>query len=247
MPLANEGWLWSSWETFWGVTWTLCIFREFPDGKVGKEIPESWRLEFLEKFPANYFASSDAKDNTSGPLNRGGISDLLLLRTLLVICQKSREPSFWKVIDFFVIIIITKFGSFKNPFTSINILFKLTLDANYLFYWYKRKTWFLWVKATASATENHRGKWGLASDLQWGTYISVPTWNHSENSAVAACRSHKFKDILLWDNSQMNTKAIPMNTIIVISCTMKRGIRFLSLTESQWKLRQHYDQNFWKS
>ena len=51
-------------------------------------IPES--LEFLEKFLANNFALTDAEDNTSGPLNRGGIADLPLLRTLLAICQKSR-------------------------------------------------------------------------------------------------------------------------------------------------------------
>ena len=49
----------------------------------------SSRLEFLEKFLANNFALSDAKDNISQPLNRGGIADLPLLRTLLVICQKS--------------------------------------------------------------------------------------------------------------------------------------------------------------
>ena len=34
-----------------------------------KEIPESSRLEFLEKFSANNFALSDAEDNTSGPTN----------------------------------------------------------------------------------------------------------------------------------------------------------------------------------
>ena len=55
----------------------------------GKEIPESSRLGFLEKFLANNFALSDAEDNTSGTLNRGGIADLPLLRTLLAICQKS--------------------------------------------------------------------------------------------------------------------------------------------------------------
>ena len=42
----------------------------------------------------NNFTSSDAEDNTSMLLNRGGIADLPLLRTLLAICQKSREPSF---------------------------------------------------------------------------------------------------------------------------------------------------------
>ena len=59
------------------------------EGKTGKEITESSRLEFLEKFSANNFALSDAEDNTFGPLNRRGIGDLAMLRTLLAIHQKS--------------------------------------------------------------------------------------------------------------------------------------------------------------
>ena len=69
--------------------------------ETGKEIPESSRSEFLVKFSANNFALSDAEDNTSGPLNRGGIADLSLFRTLLAIRQKSQEPSFWEVMDSF--------------------------------------------------------------------------------------------------------------------------------------------------
>ena len=74
----------------------LCSFRLVLEGKTGKEI--------LEKFLANNFAFSDAEDNTSGPLNRGDIADLPLLRTLLAIYQKSREPSFWEVMDSFVLV-----------------------------------------------------------------------------------------------------------------------------------------------
>ena len=85
-----------------GVTEILCSFKLVLEGKTGKEIPESSRLEFLEKFSANNFALSDAEDNTSGPLNRGGIADLPLLRTLLGIRQKSREPSFWEAMKSFV-------------------------------------------------------------------------------------------------------------------------------------------------
>ena len=44
--------------------------------KPGKEIPESSKLEFLEKFSANDFALSDAEENTSGTLNRGVVADL---------------------------------------------------------------------------------------------------------------------------------------------------------------------------
>ena len=68
-----------------GVTEILCSFKLVLEGKTGKETPDSSRLEFLVKFSANNFALSDAEDNTSGPLNRGGIADLPLLRTLLAI------------------------------------------------------------------------------------------------------------------------------------------------------------------
>ena len=68
--------------TILGVTEILCSFRLVLRGKTGKEIPESSRSEFLEKSLANNFALSDAEDNTSRSLNRGGIADLPLWRTL---------------------------------------------------------------------------------------------------------------------------------------------------------------------
>ena len=72
-----------------GVTEILHRSRLVLGGKAGKEIPESSRLEFIEKFLANNFALSAAEDNNSRLLNRGGIADLPLLRTLLAICHKS--------------------------------------------------------------------------------------------------------------------------------------------------------------
>ena len=75
-------------STILGVKEILCSFRLVLKGKACKEILESSRLEFLERFSANNSALSDAED-LSGPLNRGGIADLPLLRTLLVIRQKS--------------------------------------------------------------------------------------------------------------------------------------------------------------
>ena len=68
-----------------GVTEIFCSFRLVLEGKTGKEIPESAKLEFLEKVLANNFALSDAEDNTSQPLNRESMADLTLLRTLLAI------------------------------------------------------------------------------------------------------------------------------------------------------------------
>ena len=59
----------------------LCSFRLVLERETGKKIPKSSRLEFLEKVLANNFSLSDEKDNTSKLLNRGGITDLPLVRT----------------------------------------------------------------------------------------------------------------------------------------------------------------------
>ena len=72
--------------TILGVT-EICSFRLVLERKTGKEISESSKLESLEKFLANDFALSDAEDISSRSLNKGGIADLLLLRTLLAISQ----------------------------------------------------------------------------------------------------------------------------------------------------------------
>ena len=100
--------------TILGVMEILCSFRLVLEGKIGKEIQESSRFEFLEKFLANNFALSDVEDNTSCRLNRGGIADLLLLRTLLAIRQKSRGPSFWEVMGT---------GKFLATITSLSELY----------------------------------------------------------------------------------------------------------------------------
>ena len=90
--------------TIFGVTEILYSFKLVLEVKTGKEIPESSRLEFLENFSAKNFALSNAEDNTSGPLSRGGAAGLPLLRTILAIRQKFQEPSFWVVIDSFVLL-----------------------------------------------------------------------------------------------------------------------------------------------
>ena len=104
------------------VTEILCSFWLVLEGKIGKEIPESLRLEFLEKFLANNFALLDAEGNTSGPLNRGGIADLPLLRTLLAICQNS-----------FVFVIITSLSELYFRFRRFVLLTqtKKVISMNY--------------------------------------------------------------------------------------------------------------------
>ena len=58
--------------TIFQVTEILCSFKLVQEGKTGKEIPESSRLVFLEKFSENFFALSDTEDNISRLLNREG-------------------------------------------------------------------------------------------------------------------------------------------------------------------------------
>ena len=100
----------------------LGSFRLVLEAKTGKEIPEPSRLEFLEKFLADNFVLSDAKDNTSGPLNRGGIADLTFLRTQLA---KVRRAKFLGSDGLFCVITVCKFGSFKNPFATNHCLSEL--------------------------------------------------------------------------------------------------------------------------
>ena len=94
---------------------------------------------FLEKFSANNFALSDVEGNTSGQLNRGGVTDLLWLRTLLAIRQKSQEPSFWEVIDSFVLLAYASLVTLRTLLQRLLACLKFTLDSEVLFCWHKRK------------------------------------------------------------------------------------------------------------
>ena len=112
------------------VTEILWSFKLVVEGKTGKNIPESSRLEFLEKLSAKNFCVSDGKDNTTGPLNRGGIADLPLLTTLLAIRQKPREPSFREVTDFFVLLAYASFAASRTLLQRLLILFVLFVVNN---------------------------------------------------------------------------------------------------------------------
>ena len=104
---------------------------------------ESSRLEFLEKFSANNFALSDAEDNTSRPLNRESIADLPLLGTLLAIHQKSREPSFWEVMDSSVLVAYASLTASRTFLQRLLACLNFTLDSEDLSFWHKQKKWFL--------------------------------------------------------------------------------------------------------
>ena len=105
--------------TILGVTEILCCFILLLEGKTGKEIPKSSRLELSEKVLIHSFALSDAEDNTSRPLNRRGIADLPLSRTLLAICQKSPQPSFWEVMGSFVLLAYASLAASRTPLQQL--------------------------------------------------------------------------------------------------------------------------------
>ena len=121
--------------TILAVIKILYSFRLVPEGKKGKEIPESSKLEFLEKFSANKFALSEAEDNTSGPLNRGGIEDLSLLRALLAIFQEFLGPSFWEVMDSFVLLAYASLAASRILLQRLLACLNFTLDSEDLFCW----------------------------------------------------------------------------------------------------------------
>ena len=110
--------------TILGVTEKLCSFRLVLEEKTGKEIHQSSRSEFLEKLLGNNFVLKDAVDNTSRPSNRGGITDLPLLRKFL-----GKEGS-----------LTTSYASLATSGTFLQQLLaclNFTLDSEDLVCWYK--------------------------------------------------------------------------------------------------------------
>ena len=78
------------------------------------------------------------KTNTFGPLNRGGIVDLPLLRTLLAICQKLQEHSFWEVMDSFLLAYASLAAS-RTLLQQLLACLNFTSEAEDLSFWSKRK------------------------------------------------------------------------------------------------------------
>ena len=127
--------------TILAVTEILCSFKLVIEWKAGKEISESSRLEFLEKISGNNFTLSESQYNSSGLLNRGGIADLLFLRTLLAIRQKSRKPLFWEVIESYVSLAYASLAASRILLQRLLACVNFTLDSQDLFFWCKQRKW----------------------------------------------------------------------------------------------------------
>ena len=126
--------------TILGVTEILCSDKLVLKGQTSKEITESSRLEFLEKFLAINFALSDAEDNNSRPLER--TYSRFTFVELLAFRQKLLEPSFWEMMDFFVLLTHASLPASRTLLQQLLACLNFTLDSEDLFCWYKRKSDF---------------------------------------------------------------------------------------------------------
>ena len=201
-PLMNQGSLWF-FLTILVVSKILCIFRLDLEGETGKGIPESSRLDFVEKFVAKNFALSDTEDNTSGPLNEESITDLSSLRTLLAIRQKSREPSFWEVINSFVLITYASSAVSKILWQRLLAFPNFTLD---LFYWQKQKK-RISVKYGSNASSRkpwRRMRLDLILTMR-DIYINS-NMNPLAKFTISS-RNINLKDIILWSIFQTSESA----------------------------------------
>ena len=84
--------------------------------------------------------------------------------------------------------------------------------------------------------------WGLKVYMS-EIYTSIPVWTQFQSETITkfttTSRKSEFKDILPWNIFQMITKTIPINTIPIISYTIKRGIQFWV-----WrKVKQNWENN----
>ena len=185
-------------------------FRLDLEGKIDNEIPVSSRLEFLEEFLAKNFVNNN-RSNTSGPLNRGGIADSRLLRTLLAIPQKSWEPCFWEMMDSFVLVPYACFAASRTLLQKLLGCLSSILDSKVLFCWYKRKK-VISINYGSSKNSWKPWKW-VRLDLILLMRDIYINYNLKQVTKTAdSSRSTESKDVLSWDVSQMITKIVPVST-----------------------------------
>ena len=128
-----------------GSCWNI-QFQISSRRKTGKETLKSSKLQLLEKILANKFTLTDAEDNTSGLLNKRNTADLSLLRILLAIQQKPWEPSFWEVMDSFVLVAYASLAASRTLLQWLLAYLNFTLYSEDLWCWCKQKCDFyeLW-------------------------------------------------------------------------------------------------------
>ena len=133
---------------------------------------DTWviKIRVFRKVFSKQFCFIAWKDNTSGPLNRGGTADLPLPIAVLTIRQKFLGPSFSEVMEPFILLAYANLKASRTLLQQLLACLNFTLDLEDFFCWFKWKMWFLWTMAAAQAAENHGDEWGLTSYIWWGIY-----------------------------------------------------------------------------
>ena len=173
----------------------LCSFRLVPERKIDTEIPESSRLEFLEKFLASNFALSNAEDNIFGPLRR--YSRLNLVEK--TICNSLKVPTAKCLGSDWLFCFITrcKSGSFKNPSETITGLSEL-------YFRFRRFLLLVQTKKVismkySSSKSNWKSWTWVRFDLIFTRrviYINSKRKPLTKFTSTSSSRSTEFKDIL---------------------------------------------------
>ena len=143
------------------------------------------------------------------------VADLPLFERLLAICQKSQEPSFWKVMDAFVLVAYASLAASRIHLQKLLGWRNFTLDSEDLFCWYIK------IKKVIS--------------MNYGS----TTWTHSQNSLVAAEAPSLKISSHGTSLNEMITNTTLINTRIVISYAMRQGIPFWVY----WKVNGNWDNN----
>ena len=94
----------------------------------------------------------------------------------LSICQKSWEPSFWEVMDSFVLLAYASLAASRTLLQRLLACLNFPLESRFI----------LLVQMKRVISINHGDEWGLTWYFLWGIYTSIPAWTHSQNSLAAA-------------------------------------------------------------
>ena len=73
-------------------------------------------------------------------MNKGGIADLPLLKTLLAIRQKFRDTSFCEVMDSLALLALASLAASRTLLQQLLACLNFTFESEDLFCWYKQKS-----------------------------------------------------------------------------------------------------------
>ena len=174
------------------------------------QVKESSRLEFLEKFSASKYCFIRCRIQHLQAVEYRKYSRFTFFEN--TIHQKSRKPSFWEVIQSFVLLAFARFVASRTLLQWLVTCLNLALDADFTILLVKAKTDFheLWQQHKQLKIMQTSEDW---PDIYDDEYILITFFSSS--------RSAKFKNILSWNISQMVMKAFPSSTRIMISYVIK--------------------------